>query len=69
MNKDREELKLIITQLIISQEQKNEIIKQYSLEIMRLNNDLKEKENEILVKNEVISRLKKKIIDIKHKNK
>jgi len=69
MNKDREELKLIITQLIISQEQKNEIIKQYSLEIMRLNNDLKEKENEILVKNEVISRLKNKINDIKHKNK
>jgi hypothetical protein len=68
MNKDKEELKLIITQLIISQEQKNEIIKEYSLQIMKLNNDLRDKENEILVKNEVISRLKNKINEKKHKN-
>lgn len=69
INRDKEELKLIIKQLLISQEQKNDLIKKYSLEIMSLNASLREKENEILIKDEIISRLKNKINEIKQKTK
>ena len=69
INRDKEELKLIIKQLLISQEQKNDLIKKYSLEIMGLNASLREKENEILIKDEIISRLKNKINEIKQKTK
>jgi hypothetical protein len=65
LDKEKSELQLIIKQLLKSQETKNEMIKKFSLEIMSLKQSIKEKDNEIWAKDDVIRRLKEKISFIK----